>query len=459
MNKYYKKGLFSAVAVVLVFLVAIALNLFVTWKDYSVDVTSEQLYSLSKQTKKILKNVDEELTFYVLNAKSETNSAYERILNRYKKESPRIKVKYRDPELYPNFASKYTEQELAADSIIVVGGKKSQCLASDDFISYDYGSGYSSSSQSLQLEKLLTEAVNYVTSTDTPVVYTLSGHQEQNLPSELVSSFRGDNYEVKSLNFLSTDHVPKDCAVLVINGAKKDISEDERGKIKTYMDNGGKMYVFLDAGVDNLSNLHSLLKEYRVKVEKGVVIETDSNRYTQYPVYLLPEISSSDVTADQYDDNVYILTPSAKGLKEISGEKEKNKYTVTSLLTTSEGAYSKVDTDSSTMEKEKMDIDGPFAISLAVSDESGGRMIVTGCSNMAEVDYAVAGANTDFILNGINYLSEQESKISIRTKDLTLETAVVPAFVQKMTLIFCVFVFPLCILAVGIFVTIRRRRL
>ena len=47
------------------------------------------------------------------------------------------------------------------------------------------------------------------------------------------------------------------------------------------------------------------------------------------------------------------------------------------------------------------------------------------------IDYAVGGANTDFVLNGINYLSQQESKISIRAKDLSVDTAIVPAFSQQ----------------------------
>lgn len=75
------------------------------------------------------------------------------------------------------------------------------------------------------------------------------------------------------------------------------------------------------------------------------------------------------------------------------------------------------------------------------------------------IDAAVGGANTDFVMNGINYLTQQESKISIRAKDLTSETAVVPAFAQKMTLMFCVFVLPLCLLIVGIVQVVRRRRL
>lgn len=88
-------------------------------------------------------------------------------------------------------------------------------------------------------------------------------------------------------------------------------------------------------------------------------------------------------------------------------------------------------------------------------------MIVVGCTNMLEdtIDAAVSGANTDFVMNGINYLTQQESKISIRAKDLTSETAIVPAFSQKMTLILSVFVLPLFLLIVGIVIVVRRRRL
>ena len=236
--------------------------------------------------------------------------------------------------------------------------------------------------------------------------------------------------------------------------------------IKKYMKNGGKMYVFLDAKVENLTNLYSLLKSYNVEPQKGVVVETDASKYTQYPIYLLPTIESSDATSAQHNSNIYILAPSAKGLKDITEKNAKKNssasdYTVTSLLSTSDGAYSKVNTDSATLNKEKNDISGPFNISVAVSDSTGGRMIVTGCTNMLlqDIDQAVSGANTDFVLNGVNYLAEQKSKISIRAKSLKTENAVVPAFNQKATLIMTVFVIPLVILAIGIGIVIKRRKL
>lgn len=480
-NRHFKKGLFSAVAVVLVLILAVGANALITWKDFSIDVTSNQIYSLSDQTKSIVKALDQDVTLYVINSESDVNGAYSQIFNEYKKLSSKIKIEYKDPELYPNFTQDYVDdsEEVSADSVIVVCGDKSRYISSDDFVTYTYDSGYSYSADELQVEKLLTEAINYVISDETPVVYTLSGHSEKDLSSDVISSFEGDNYAVESLSLLSQGAVPEDCEILLINGAQTDITEDEKNQIKTYMDNGGKLYVFLDASVDDLPQLYSLLEEYNIGVEPGVVVETDSNMYTQYPIYLLPEIENSDVTQAQYDSNVFILAPSAKGLTDLTPEdteedaeeteestestdgEEETTYTVTSLLSTSDSAYSKVDTNSSTIEKEKDDIDGPFSIAMAVSDDNGGKLIVTGCSNMLEesIDYAVGGANTDFVLNGINYLSQQESKISIRAKDLSTDMAIVPAFSQKVTLVGCVFVLPALLLVAGIVMVVRRRRL
>ena len=442
MNAKLKKGIFSAVAVVVLIAAVIAVNIFVTSKNYTVDVTANKIYSLSKQTKKIIKGLDKEVTIYVVNKESDVNSSYAQVWKEYKKNSTKIKFVYKDPELYPNFTKKYVDssEEVANDSMIIKCGKKYRYVSANDYVSYSYGSDYSYSADSLQLESLTTEAINYVISDSTPVIYTLSGHSEQ--------------------------RVPDDCSILLINGAQKDITKDELKMIKTYMKNGGKMYVFLDARVENLTNLYSLLQSYNVEPQKGVVVESDASKYTQYPIYLLPTIESSDATSAQYNSNVYVLAPSAKGLKDITEKNAKkdssaSDYTVTSLLSTSDGAYSKVDTSSSTLNKEKKDISGPFDISVAVSDSSGGRMIVTGCTNMLlqDIDQAVSGANTDFVLNGVNYLAEQKSKISIRAKSLKTENAVVPAFNQKATLIMTVFVIPLVILAIGIGIVIKRRKL
>lgn len=464
-NKYVKKGLFSAAAAVIVILAAIAANVWITGQNYSVDVTSNQIYTLSDQTKNILKNLKKKVTVYVINNESDVNGSYKKIFKKYEKASGNLSFEYKDPELYPNFTADYVDENenVSADSVIVKCGDKYRYISSDEYISYEYSSDYTSTTNSLELESLLTEAINYVTEEKTPVIYTLTGHSEKKMSSGVTGSFEKDNYEVKDLNLLSADAVPEDCEILMIYGATKDITKEEQKKIEQYMDDGGKMYVFLSAGAGEQERLSALLKKYNLEVEPGVVVEMDSNHYVQLPVYLLPDIQYSDITSAQYDANVYILMPSVKGLKQISSEDdgEESAYTVTPLLSTSEEAYSKVDTDSSAIEKTKEDIDGPFDVAMAVSDGSGGRLIVVGCDNMLEdtIDEKVNGANTDFVMNGINYLTKQESKISIRAKELTEETAIVPAFAQKMTLIFTVILLPLLLLLIGIGMTVSRRKL
>lgn len=478
-EKGTKGRILSSAGIAVMLAVVLFVNFFAGQGNYSVDVTTNRIYTLSDQTEKILKNLDYEVNIYVLNNESDTNAAYQKILNQYKKGSHRIKLTYKDPDLYPGFARKYinnSSEEVKSDSLIVVCGEKYRYLSSDNFVSYDFD-GYSYSSGSLQLESQLTEAINYVISEETPVIYTLTGHAEKDFSTNVSSSIEGDNFEIKTLNLLSEGKVPEDCEILVINGMEKDISKEEAKSLESYMAGGGKMYIFLDAAADELPRLYSILEQYDLKISEGVVVENDSNHYYQLPIYLLPKIESSDVTSAQYDNNILILAPSAKGITQIGDafaqtsseatsdidteNASESGYTITPLLTTTEQAFSKVNPESSTMEKEKGDIDGPFNISVAVSDETGGRLIVTGCSNMLidNIDQAVGGANSDFVLNGINYLAKQESKISIRAKSLTQETAVVPAFYQKLTLILTVFVLPVILLLTGIAVMIRRRRL
>ena len=82
-NKYTKKGLLSTTAVAVVILLAVAVNVWITGKNYSVDVTSNKIYSLSEQTESILKNLDKKVTVYVINNESDVSEAYKKIFKKY----------------------------------------------------------------------------------------------------------------------------------------------------------------------------------------------------------------------------------------------------------------------------------------------------------------------------------------------------------------------------------------
>lgn len=458
-NNKLKKGFWTSSVICLIIIAIIAVNVLISNKDYSVDVTENQLYSLSDQTKKIVSSLEQDIVIYVLNNETDMTKEYKRIFNEYAKASGKIKIVYKDPELYPNFSKAYVDDdEVSDDSAIVVCGDKYRFISSEDYLNYTY-SEYGYTADSLKLETLITQAIDYVISDETPVIYTLTGHEEIDLSSQVSSGLEADNYEVKELNLLTEDSIPDDCSLLLINGGEKDLSEDEVKKIKEYLKGEGKLYVLLGEDADNQSRLKKLLKEYDITVKKGMVVETDTSMYTQYPIYLLPSIQYTDVTKDQYNNNVYVLAPGSKGLS--IAEDSDSGYTVESLLQASDGSFSKVDMDSSTWEKEKNDIAGPFSIAAAVSDDNGGKIIVNGCANMLndQINTAVNGSNMDFVLNGINYLTNQESKISIRAKSLSSDTVIVPEAVQKIGVVFLVVLIPLCILGAGIAMFMKRRKL
>lgn len=454
-----KKGFFSATTVVLVLIIAVLANLIITKLDWSYDVSQNKMYTLSKQTKNIVKENKEDITFYILSSKSDFNKIYKQIVNQYTKLSDHIKVEYKDLENYPNFAQEYMDdnsEEAQEQSIIVVSGKKSRYLSSSNFVNYSYDyTTYSQQAESLELESLLTEAINYVISDDTPIIYTLTGHNEAALSSTTEGYIEADNYEIKELNLLVEEKVPDDCEILFINGPQSDISKEDTAKIKEYLEGDGKVYFAADATTDDIPNFKSILKEYGITMEQGVVIEGDSNKYMQMPTYLIPTIGISEITSAI--QNQYVLVPISKGFT--YGDSEED-YTITPLLSTSDKAYSKVDTSSNVVEKEEADIDGPFDLSLLVDTEEGGKMIVLGSINLLEeqIDAAVSGTNTDFVLNGINYLAQQESKISVRAKSLTTNMATITAFAQKSLMVGTTFVIPAIVILIGIFVVIRRRR-
>ena len=142
------------------------------------------------------------------------------------------------------------------------------------------------------------------------------------------------------------------------------------------------------------------------------------------------------------------------------------------LLTTSDEAYSKVNvTNNTTIEKEDGDIDGPFAVAVAVSETIEADESDAGETKEAQLVYVttagllddtinsvVADGNYDFFMNGISWMSGETSTVSIPEKSLTYTSLMVNAGSANMWGILLIAVLPLAILGIGVAVWIRRRR-
>ena len=95
-----------------------------------------------------------------------------------------------------------------------------------------------------------------------------------------------------------------------------DISEEEKNMLEDYFNNGGKLLVMagpVESG--DLPNLYSLLSDYGVKSDNGVVVDTDHDHYAfQAPYILMPTIESSDITDPLLDESYYAIVPIARGI-------------------------------------------------------------------------------------------------------------------------------------------------
>ena len=207
-TRTFRAGGYSLAAAAVVIAIAVAINLVVgalpaDWTK--IDLTNNGLYSLSSQTQQMISGLEDEVTVYWIVQSDTEDSTIGELLERYQDLSKNLKVEQRDPVVYPNFAQQYTTETLYNNSLIVTCGDRSRYISYYDIYVTDYSSYYTSGTTSTQFdgESQLTSAVDYVTNSDLPVVYTLTGHGESDLPSSLSGGAEEENLLLEDLGLLT----------------------------------------------------------------------------------------------------------------------------------------------------------------------------------------------------------------------------------------------------------------
>ena len=372
-TRSFKVGGYSVAATAIVVAIAIMANIFVSALPASVtqfDTTANQLFTVSEQTERLVGGLDEEVTIYWVVRSGYEESYIGTLLDQYKALSDNLRVIKKDPDVYPTFTDQYTDS-FTENSLIVVSGDRYRYVDYNDIFVFDYSSYYyyGTSDWSFSGESEVTSAIDYVVSESLPKVYLLTGHGEASLSSTFAAAIEDENIETGNLSLLTLETVPEDADCILINTPQSDISEDEKSKLLEYLGNGGNLFLITDPPQSGkLTNLEALMEYYGVTANDGVVVEGNQNYYVWgTPYYLLPEIESHTITSPLNSAGYYVLLPIAQGLT-VSDDLRDTLY-VTELLTTSGSAFSKTaGYDLSTYEKEEGDIDGPFALAVAISD-------------------------------------------------------------------------------------------
>lgn len=467
-GKRFRAGSYSAFAAVIVIAIAVVVNMIAGSLPANLtqlDMTSQSLYSLSEQTKRIAASIDKDVNLYLLATTGSEDDTILRLLERYEGLNDHINVTTVDPSVQPTFLDGYdlSTTQLYANSVIVDCEGRFRLVGYNDIYvtSYEYDSysyyGYSETTE-FDGENALTNAIHYVTSDNLPKLYTLTGHGEAELDASITEMITQDNMEIESLSLLSLESMPEDACALIINAPTSDIGADEASMLIEWMENGGKIVLITDyISEGEMTNLLSVTEAMGMTARNGLVVEGDSYMHVgRYPYYLLPDIISHEITDALIDGGYYVLMPLAQGIDTVEG----TSATVTNLLSTSSAAYAKANgMDTTTAEKEDGDIEGIFHIG-AVSELGDGKLVWFASAGMLDsyIDQTVSGANGNLFLNALNWMGGQEESISIRAKSLDTSSLTVTGAQSSFWAIVMIGLIPLGLVALGLIVSIRRKR-
>jgi ABC-type uncharacterized transport system involved in gliding motility auxiliary subunit len=442
-------GTNTAILSLAVLAVLVILN-FVGFRHHKrFDLTSEKLFTLSDQTRKIVSGLQQDVTI-VRFAKSSVPQLDD-VMTEYKNLSPHIKYRNVDPQEKPEVAKDYGATRMG-DVIVAAGSRKENLEASPD-------GGFS--------EEAITGAILKVTSNKTKAVCFVAGHGEKSLTDDSAQGYtladqrlKKEGYETNTVNLPSGDAVPSDCDVLVIAGPRQSFFPQEAAMVGKYLDGGGKALIEIDPEAD--PKLDAIFQGWNIDLGKNVVIDASgAGRFfgtgPTYPIVL--QYGDSPITKALAGTMTFF--PLARTVS--IADKQKPDPQLAELLKTSQASFTIPGLEKGQKEvsfNPKTGVTGPLSLGVSGDRNSNGheaRLVVIGNSEFAANPWFGAQSNGDLFLNTIDWLAQDENLISIRPKsatnrriDLTQAQATGLAWLE-------LFLLPGFVLVLGISVWWKRR--
>ncbi len=464
-GRKFKSGAYTSLLTVIVLALLVVINLIISKMDLKADLSTNQYYTLTQPTKDLVKGIKDDISIYYLVETGKETQIFKRIADKYESLSGHIKVELKDPVLYPKFASRYVEDEVKANSFLVVNHSNNRAMYVDyeDMLVYGDEFNYETFNYNLvgiDVEGKLTSAIQYVTTEDVPVIYTTTGHKEKETGQIFASALEKQNVKVNTTPTLTISSIPEDCDILMINSPETDFTTDEIDMIMDYMEKGGDVLLVVDYNSIKLENLKVLMEYYGMQMEDGIIFEGDSSKHAQNnPHLIIPDVKQHAITNTAIEYGKYVIMPSSTGLQILDNTRSSLK--VEPLMVTSGKAYAKVNLETETFSKEIGDLDGPFYVGIAATDTFKGisSNLVVFSSEFTFDDSALEGfGNYELLTGTISYLAGGIQPISVKTRSLATDPLTLTQKQANSWGIITVVILPLLILTGGVVISFRRRK-
>lgn len=390
------------------------------------DWTEAKTHSLSQGTLDTLAAIPEDsgveiYAFYTAGAERRAKDE----LDKYTYASPRVKVRYLDPNQNPGLAQKF--QIANQEGVVVVCS--GPCETAKGTVKATEVN-----------EQGLTRAVRQAVSAKKKV-YFLTGHGEARPGDEKgpgASAVKGgledENVTVAELLLANEKEVPADANAVVVAGPTHQVSERELELLDAYLQKGGGLLVLADPVVD--SNLEGQVAKWGIELDPEIVVEQQLQLFAGPQLGVQPVVTTygpHPITEKlQGQPTVYRL---ARPVRKVEG----SDANVTELVMTGPQSWGESDVKGLLasqpvgLEPEK-DRKGPLALAVArefpapEAGKRGGRLVVFGDSDFMRNRYVTQFYNGDLFLNAVGWLTDSEEfstidrkRPRVATVNLTLE--------------------------------------
>jgi ABC-type uncharacterized transport system involved in gliding motility auxiliary subunit len=429
----YGGNTFLLVAAVLGILVFA--NYFVSRHTKRFDLTKDQRFSLSDQTKKVVGGLKQEIKLVYFQRSRDMARGQDR-LKEYQALSPRLKAEYIDPVQSPAKAQAYDVRG-PWPILVVERGEKRERVTNDG-------------------EQDITNALIKITRDSKKTVCLLEGEGERSGEDSGERGFSGVKssltkalYEVKSVFLMREKTVPKDCTVLIVGGPEKDLLPETTAAIKDFVKGGGKALVMVEAELkEHYPNLVALLKGWNIEAGNDVVVDVSGMGQLFGFSELAPLAIEYPYHAITKDFRLPTLYGGARSVEAGKGSVEG--VSASDLVKTSAQSWAESDLTlkGSIKYDEGKDRKGPVALAAVATvkgpapapspspSPSGspspaaspapaeeepkapeGRVVAVGDADYASNSLLGFQGNQDFFLNTVAWLAEDADLISIRPKE------------------------------------------
>ena len=466
-NKKYMAtaGIITCLLIVAIIIVNVLVGAASSKVNLKIDMTKDGILSFSDTTKDTLAKLDSEINVYSLIPDDESSSIvnqFREIIEKYSKMSSKINYQIIDTEKNPEFVQKYANagENISIYSVIFESDKRHKVVDLNDAISMNSTTG---SIEYISAEKFFTSAIMYVISDQTTKIGVVEGHGEMASASYFESLLKDEGYVVESVN-LVTGNIPENVNMLIISTPEKDYASDEIDKINAFLDKGNSIQVLMSPTIAKLDNLYAYLSKWGVEFKPGYIAEKNKNNYYQSQLFVIPEMVESDVTADLISGKMMILYPACRGIKDNTN----TNITEHVLLTTGDDAIVKSDVnevvtdgaisagDNDFVEKSNLAV----ILEKKIDDEKSAKMFVSGSIQFIQQSLISSNfANNDFYMNTIAYLTDNQTNIYIRAKDVSTPYITISAMWGLIFGAITVIIIPLVFLVIGLVIWMRRRHL